>query len=131
MQVSDHAANLGYIAPGSVQFPSLIGLPTQCLLPIIAESQHRQAHWQDGGPQLDRSRRTSGQKIDWAGILNCSFTGFVRLLSVVEWVKKYSTTSKNVCLCKHNFYDSWSRYALFNYFVSWVVVYTNASYFRS
>ena len=87
VQVSDHAENLGCTAPSSVQFPPLIGLPTQCLLPIIAESQHRQARWQDGGPQLDRLRRASGQKIDWAGFLNYTFTGFVLLSPVVEEIK--------------------------------------------
>lgn len=73
---------------GSVQFPSLIGLPTQCLLPITAESQHRQtgtlAGWWTTVGQIIENFRT---KYDWAGILNDIFTGSVWLLSVVEEIK--------------------------------------------
>lgn len=69
MQVSDHAANLRYTAPASVQFPSLIGLPMQCLLLISAGSHIGRMVgriWMDYEER--KNRKLAGQRI-----LTCIF----------------------------------------------------------
>lgn len=78
VQVSDHAENLHYAASGSVQFPSLIGLPTQCLLPIIAEQGQTAtlAQWKTTAEQTCTAHSER--------VLITHLEGFLWLLSVVE-----------------------------------------------